>query len=226
MFSAVSLRARFSLAAFSIFLFPILMPSPVVADVFEYFAGVAGTPNGEFGWDDFGTTGSGYTGPHLPDQTGVGSSITANAGGIITSTKNLYSFFSIPTWNVNLSGLDLAQPFTSIAVQFAVSTDYSVGQFSLGGQLPDEFVYLGDGPVVGGFPVKLFWAEWQGLAADSEYTISLNGTGQHQSLLGVKASYFNTITPYNIRAIPEPGASCFLVGILGLALMRNRCRRG
>lgn len=192
------------------------------ADVFSSFANVAGSPNGEFGWDDFGTTGSPYTGPHAPDQLGFGSSITANAGGLITSTNNLYSFFSVPQWNVNLDGLTTSSAFTSVAVQFATSSTYSATQFSIGGQTPDEFIFLGPGPTIGGFPVNLYWAEWQGLAATSSLTVSLFGTGQHQSLAGVKATYFNTGSLFNISIVPEPSAMGVLWLCVGLAALRRR----
>ena len=197
------------------------------ADLMDDFANVTGTPTGEFGWDDFGLTGSPYEGPHAPDKFGSSSSnITANAGGIITSTNNLYSFFSIPEWSVDLADLDVAESHTSLAVQFATSATYNAAQFSLAGSAPDEFEFLGPGPDNGGFSLNLYWAEWQGLNAATDYSVQLLGTGQHQSLAGVKASYFNTSdSNYNISAVPEPGSLGILASLLGVISLRRRQNR-
>lgn len=192
------------------------------ADVIDAFADVAGNPTGEFGWDDFGTTGSPYEGPHDPDQFGAGSSLSANTGGLITTTNNLYSFFSVPTWNVDLNGLVTDDAFTSVAVQFATSSSYDSAQFTLGGVAPDEFSFLGQGPEIGGFPINLYWAEWQGLDAASSYSIQLQGTGQHQSLAGAKASYFNTSSSsFDISAVPEPTSMAVVGLLMGLLTFRR-----
>lgn len=195
------------------------------ADLMVYFADVEGTPTGEFGWDDFGLTGSPYQGPHAPDKFGSSTSnITANPGGIITSTNNLYSFFTVPEWSVNLNDLVVSESYTSLAVQFATSSSYSAGQFSLAGNAPDEFEFVGAGPESGGFALNIYWAEWQGLNASTSYSVELTGTGQHQSLAGVKASYFNTSdSNLNIsRSVPEPGSLGMLASLLGIISLRRR----
>ncbi|MEM7453207.1 MAG: hypothetical protein AAF456_02520 [Planctomycetota bacterium] len=173
------------------------------ADVYEFFDNVNGTPDGEFTWDDFGLTGSPYEGPHAPDQgaSGVGNGVvTVTSGGLITTTNNLYSLFSIARWSVGINSLEESDQYTSVVVQFAVSSTFVPGDFTLDGNAPDEFIDLGQRASAGGFPYNFYWVEWQGVPAGSDYEIALQGTGQHQSIAGAKATYFNTATPYDITS--------------------------
>jgi len=224
-------RSRFKLLSlFSLFgLFGLLDLGPfgahqVHGDVIGSFKQVGGTPDEEFGWDDFGLNGEAYEGPHLPDQFGDISNITANSGGLITTTNNLYSFTTVPNWSVNLDDLNQDLPFTSLVVQFAASATYDGSQFTLGGNVPNEFLSF-DGPEIGGFPYTIYWAEWQGLSAASSYSVTLAGTGQHQSLAGAQASYFNSSdSSFDITAVPEPGSAGLLLVASALMLVRRRRR--
>ena len=205
--SSISVRCELTPVAAFACLLVVSLASQFVSGqvVIDSFAVIAESPDGEFGWDEFGLTGSPYDGPHAPDQFGSGSTIISSPGGLITSTNNLYSLFSVPQWTVNLNGLDDTESFTSLVVQFATSTQYDAGDFTLAGESPDEFIFLGEGPEIGGFPIYFYWAEWQGLDSASSLSIELQGSGQHQSLAAVKASYFNTTDPnYNISAVSEP----------------------
>ncbi|MEL7499760.1 MAG: hypothetical protein AAFN77_19310 [Planctomycetota bacterium] len=216
---------RFSVMLF--FAMSLCITTPSNADVIDFFDTVTGTADGEFGWDEFGLTGSSYEGPHLPDQFAAGTgggSLTINSGGLITTTNNLYSFFSVANWQFGLSGLSTDESFTSVAFQFATSFEYDASQFTLNGSAPDEFFGLGKRTEIGGFGYSFYWAEWQGLNASNSYSVQLAGTGQHQSLAGAKASYFNTAnSAFNITAVPEPSAMLVLV-VLGFASLAHRQR--
>ena len=200
----------------------LLLEGNVCADIIGEFKDLQ-TQGGEWGWDDFGTTGSAYSDAHLADQFGSGSSISASpAGGLITSTKNLYSMFTVPTFSVDLSGLDDTDNFTSLVVQFAASGSYDASHFSLDGNNPDELVTW-IGTQTSGDSINMYWAEWQGLTADTDYSVSLQGTGQHQSLAGVKASYFNTgNSAFNMTPVPEPGTFTAMGLLAGMVALRRR----
>lgn len=195
------------------------------ADVIEFFDHVVGTPAGEFGWDDFGTVGAPYEGPHAPDQFSTGSgvgSLEVNSGGIITSTANLYSFFSTPEWTFEFTDLDATNSFTSIAVQIATSATLDKSHFTIGGVQSDEFIDLGQRVEIGGSGYNFYWAQWQGLSATDSLSVRITGTGEHESLAGAKTSYFNTSSSFNITAVPEPGSLIVLVPLTGIAFLRRR----
>ena len=203
-----------------------MLSTNIQADTIASFVPVAGSFDGEFGWDDFGTTGTPYSGPHEPDQmidgTGIGR-LAVTPGGVITSTANLYSFFSTPTWTFELDGLKTSEGYTSITIQVAVSPSLTETNFTLDGQNPDQLINLGQRASIGGFPYNFYWAEWQGLAGSASYTIDVTGTGQHQSLAGAKATYFNTSSSYDITsAVPEPSSFLVTSAVLGLVWLRRR----
>lgn len=231
MIIAVRDRARFAGTVLFGLMFvatPLLVSSPAAADVIGFFNMVAGNPNGEFGWDDFGTTGSPYQGPHATDQFTWGngqSLIEVTPGGMITGTNNLYSFFSVPTWDFSMSSLDSSAPFTSLVLQISSSAELDGNNFSLGGLNPDEFVDLGQRTEIGGFPYNFYWAEWQGLSAAPSLGIQVFGTGQHQSLAGAQLTYFNTTSSFNINSVPEPGSAGIVAGLLACVATGFRRRR-
>lgn len=173
---------------------------------------IANSTNGEFGWDVFSGT---YAGPHAPDQfsTGVGTAqLSVTPGGVITSTSNLYSLFSTPAWTFELENLQDSLPFTSVAIQLVANGTYNSNQFLLNGIVPDEFYSFGQ-VNVGGFMSELYWAAWQGIAAQADYTATLAApTGsQHHVLAAAKVSYLNSANPQNIQAIPEPSSGVLVI---------------
>jgi hypothetical protein len=210
---------------------PVALAQPF-ADGIAFFDNVFGPTSGEFGWDVF--NGTGYVGPHTPDQfaTGIGSAnLTVNPGGFgPTSQGNLYSFNSIANWRFDLSGLEASDPFTSIAVQLAVTRsgpDVAITNFMLGLAQPDDFFRLTRDVQIGGFgapaAVDYYWAEWNGLTAATDFTVLATGTGIHQSLVAAKFSYVNTSSAsYNITAIPEPSSAALGFSLLSLLGLRRR----
>lgn len=218
--------AAFTVAALSSVL---ASDSRTSADVVQYFDTVSGTASGEFAWDDFGTTGTSYAGPHAPDQfaTGSGSAaISVTEGGLITSTNNLYSFFSVADWTHSLASAESSQAYTSIALQVAVSPTLTAADFQINGMNPDQFIDLGQRAAVGGFDYNFYWAEWQGLDAAATYDIIVSGTGEHESYAGAQLTYFNDSSVIDISAVPEPGSACILApALLGVLTLRRRRNR-
>jgi len=183
---------------------------------------IQGAATGEFGWDNFSGE---YVGPHAPDRfsNGMGSGlISVNPGGVITSTQNLYSLFSTPTWSISMSGMDSSESFTSVVIQLAASGEYTADQFLLNGAAPNEFFTFGQ-LNIGGFTTDLYWAQWEGLSAMDSFVATLAApTGSvHRSLAATKVTYFNTATPYTIQAVPEPS----LIGLLGMSSIGLLLRR-
>lgn len=209
----------------------LLFSSVAVADVANYqnLLNVDGTPDGQFGWSIFS---GGYEGPHAPNELSVGgtAALSVSPGGFPPgSSGNLYSFMSVPTYTIALDSLDNNDPFTSVAVQFALGSPLTEGSFSLGGIGPDDFeltsTQVVNVPNIGDVTYFYYWAEWQGLAASDNYEITVQAANQHVSLAGVKVDHFNTSTPYNISAaIPEPGSTMALMigSICTLAIRRRR----
>lgn len=201
----------------------------VSADAISFFLPVAGEASGRWGWDHFGTTGSSYAGPHAPDQfaSGIGSSSLAvsPAGGLITASGNLYSFFTVPVWTFAMQGLSTSENYSSVVVQVALSEALPASSFTLAGEVPDEFLELGTLTSIGGFPYHFYWAEWQGLDAAASFQIRIGAAGQHSSLAGASAAWFNTSAPFDIRAVPEAISPLWLAGIgIGLGVCRRRHR--
>ncbi|MDG1808606.1 MAG: PEP-CTERM sorting domain-containing protein [Pirellulaceae bacterium] len=209
------------------------------ADVIDDFDNVAGTPTGEFGWDDF--NGASYGGPHTPDQfvTGTGNAnitvtpIPTPPGGVVAG--NLYAHTTVPNWKLNLTGLSSTNAFTSIAVQVATTADFTganldASNFLMDGMAPDEFIDLGSRTSIPGnggvpSPVNFYWAEWIGESAETDYTVDVSGAGGFfQVLAGAKVSYFNTESSFNITSsVPEP-SSIIVLGCVALVTQLRRKR--
>lgn len=200
------------------------LPNHCQADVVPYFDNVRGEPTGEFLWDDF--SGS-YGDAHAPDQ---GSTGTGNAtltpvpdGGVITSTGNLYSLNTIPTWTIDLTFLETGEDYHSLAVQIATSSVLDISRFSLDGLAATEFVDLGQRANIGGFPYNFYWAEWQGVTARADASIEVAGLGPHEGMAGAKVTYFNTASSqFDISAVPEPGTGLLLLAATAGVLLRRR----
>lgn len=194
--------------------------SKVKADTVPYFDTVAGSSSGEFAWDHF--SGS-YGDSHSPDTaiTGLGSATLTPSpdGGLITGTANLYSFNSVPTWNFHLTGADDSLDYTSIALQFASNVALESSAFQLNGLTPDEFVAFG---VRGSSGYSFYWAEWQGVTSESDYSIAVHGGGVHEAVSGAQLTYFNTESAFDITAVPEPNSSMLLIGLAVSAMLRRR----
>ena len=179
--------------------------------------------DGEQGWGVF--TGQ-YTDAHQPDMTGPTSSIllATPAGGIITSTGNLYSMGTVPSFNVQLTSLDDTEDYTSVAFQFATTGTYAASSFDLGGAAPDEFAKYAEKDSAG-FTYNYYRAEWTGFTSNSFYSATMTGTpfDVHQSLAAARFDYVNTgNASYNMQSVPEPGALSVMVAICGLAGFRRR----
>ncbi|MCH2179881.1 MAG: hypothetical protein MK106_13865 [Mariniblastus sp.] len=180
--------------------------------------------DGEQGWGDF--TGQ-YTDAHQPDQTGPTSSIllASPAGGIVTSTGNLYSMSTVPTYNVQVTSVDNTEDYTSVALQVATSSSaYTASSFALGGAAPDEFANY-QYKDSGGFTYQYYRAEWTGLNASSFYSMTMTGApfAVHQSLAAARVDYVNTSdSSYNMQSVPEPAAFSVMVALCGLAGFRRR----
>ena len=181
--------------------------------------------DGEQGWGVF--TGQ-YTDAHQPDIQGPTSSIlTASpAGGIITSTGNLYSMSTVPTYNVQATFLDDAKDYTSVALQMATTGTYNANSFAVGGAAPDEFVKFHE-EFFAGFTYNYYRAEWYGLNSSSVVGATITGTPfqVHQSLAAMRFDYRNTDnSSYNLQSVPEPGALSMIAALFGLAGFRRRRR--
>lgn len=156
-----------------------------------------GNPNAVYGWDIFSGF---YPQPH---ENTFGDSIAiitaAPAGGVVSSTGNLYSFFTVPTFTVSLTELQTAEPFTSVAIQLALTEIIDVTSFS---QLPTEFIDLGVRTTIGfegsEIDVHYYWVQWEGLDASSAYDFSVELLGMHVVLTAARVAYFNTSTPWQI----------------------------
>ena len=179
--------------------------------------------DGEQGWGVF--TGQ-YTDAHQPDIQGPTSSIlTASpAGGIITSTGNLYSMNTVPTFDVQATFLDDTEAFTSVALQMATTGSYSASNFDIGGAAPDEFAqfYAKDSA---GFTYNYYRAEWYGLNSSSVIGATITGTpfNVHQSLAALRFDYVNTGSDsYNMQSVPEPGALSLMAALFGFVGLRRR----
>lgn len=195
---------------------------------FAYFTPIAGSVSGTAGWDSFSAADpNNYIGPHGADamELGlVGSTVSVTPGGF-KSGPNLYAFFSTPTWTISANGADASLPFTSIALQIAVTppgsgADLNANSFLLNGQTPDEYLFFGERTQLGAGggqptqPVNYFWAAWNGLNAVSNYTFSVGPGGNHAVFAAARVDYVNTgDANYRIQGIPEPAAAIFGLGI-------------
>ena len=174
-----------------------LVPPPIQAQEYILFE-VANEPSDSvFGWDLFV---GGYPGPHASSLDDAGGVLTVSpAGGLISSTGNLYAFFTIPTYTVSLNDLETSEAFTSVVVQVATTEVLDESRFSL---VPDEFEFLGarasldfDGDQI---PINYYWAEWNGMTASPDFEVSVSGAAEHVSFCSVRASHFNTAEPLNV----------------------------
>ncbi len=209
------------------------------ADEYQYFRNIQGGSTGTAGWDLF--QGASYNGPHAADQGSSGFSSAAlsvnnNGGGagFITASKDLYSFFSSPVWQISTSGMNATLPFTGVALQVASTPDQLGGlldatDFLLNGNQADRFAVLGQFSMLnagGGQPpqpVYYYFAAWDALTAGSSYSLAVGPPAQnHTVLAGAKLDYVNTSdASFRINAVPEP-ASAILFAMFGLATYRRR----
>lgn len=153
--------------------------------------------NATYGWDFF--VGA-YPEQHASSLDDSGAELSvAPAGGVVSSTGNLYSLFTIPTYTFLLQQLDDSLEFTSVVVQVATTEIIDETRLS---QPPTEFIFLGargslefDNDV---FPINYYWIEWQGMASTTNFEVELAGAEIHTSFCSARASYFNTASPANI----------------------------
>ena len=150
-----------------------------------------------YGWDVFSGA---YPGPHTStlDNT-VGSLSVFPAGGLISSTGNLYAFFTFPVYTISIEDLDNGQPFVSVVVQIATTEVIDETRFDLP---PDEFEFLGERASLDfegdSIPINFYWAEWSGMPATNEFEVDITGTLEHVSFCGARVSYFNTAAPLDV----------------------------
>ena len=121
------------------------------------------------------------------------------AGGLVSSTSNLYAFFTFPNYTISLDQLDTSEAFSTIVVQIATTEEIDETQFNLP---PDDFVSLG---VRGSldfegdqFPINVYWAEWTGISAMSEFEVEIAGAIEHASFVSARAAFYNTSQPLDV----------------------------
>jgi hypothetical protein len=209
-----------------------------IAQQFQYFSNIAGGSTGTAGWDQFSPLNPGaYVGPHLADivKTGLSSSTVSVTPGGFKAGTDLYAFFSSPTWMVSVNGAQTANPFTSIALQVAVTPpgngpDLNNTSFLLNGQLADQFISLGQLTTLnagGGQPpqpVNYYWAAWNGLLADDNFSFSIGPGGNHATFTAARVDYVNGTDPnFQISSVPEPSSLMLsLVPFLTFSFIRRR----
>ncbi|MCH2183482.1 MAG: PEP-CTERM sorting domain-containing protein [Mariniblastus sp.] len=191
-------------------------------ELYDQFLGLV-TSDGEIGWDVFQGA---YTDTHTPDITGAANSgiSVSPAGGIVTSTGNLYSLNTVPTFTISLAELNDDQDYTSVALQVATTGAYGANNFTLGGLSPTEFFKTGE-TVSAGFTYSYYWAEWQGVDSDEDLTAIMAGTpfNIHQSLAAVRFDYKNTgNSAYNMQAVPEPSSFAMMAVVASFIGLRRR----
>ncbi len=203
---------------------------------------------GQFEWDEFvasfppGPTAA--LGPHAADVANFGGTGTLDALDItvdpfdgppfplITGTENIYAGGTIVDFDVELSGLDTINPFTTVVLQLAFIGEADSASVLLDGAAPSTFVDRGVATVAhdtdnsnASFDTNFYWAEWQ-VAADSDYLLEFANAANHTSLAQVRADYFNTAAPFTAVAastVPEPTTATLLALMFsGLATVRNR----
>jgi|GEM_PF-6339729 len=212
-------------------------------DEFQYFRNIQGGSSGTAGWDRF--QGATYNTPHSADQGNSGYSgatLTVNnnggASGLITASRDLYSFFSTPVWMIDPSGMNATLPFTSVALQVASTPDQSgaildATDFFLNGNQADRFQVLGQFSTLtagGGQPpqpVYYYFAAWDLLPSAPTYSVQVGPPAQnHTVLAGARLDYVNTSdSNYRITAVPEPAAAWIVAtGFLAAASVCHRRR--
>ena len=181
----------------------------IFAQQAEFFEVEKVSPQLEAEWDIFTGT---YGGPHENHSgTASGVLVVTPSTGFLTSTMNLYSFESIPVWTVAMDSLPSSNPFTTVVVQIA--TNEVIDMTSFGGSAPDEFIDLGPRAELGGFPIFYYWAEWQGLDAQPEFSASISATNNHVSFTAMRVAIYNTDSPFDAEfgAVETVGADSFNV---------------
>ena len=156
-----------------------------------------GNPSAVYGWDIFSGF---YSQPH---ENSIGESTAiltaAPAGGVVSSTANLYSFFTVPAFTVSLSELPTTEPFTSVAFQLA-ATEIIDGTRLI--PLPNEFIDLGVRSTLGfegdEIDVHYYWVQWEGLDALPSYDFTVEFMGMHVVFAGARVACFNTPEPLQI----------------------------
>lgn len=194
-----------------------------LADTVGSFALTNGSPTAAFEWDNFSGD---YWADHASDIEAFGGSaflIPSVDGGLVTTTSNLYTFFT-PSTDIqfSLNGLDASNPFSTVVLQFATPSTLTSGDFTLDGATPDDFQLLGLGADSGFGPYQLYWAEWQALAASDAFQLTVGSFGQHASIGGARALVFNTSTPFDAAAVPEPAFILWTGPLLALQMSRRR----
>ena len=180
-----------------VILVAIFFAGSVSAQEFDQFEASNEIANSVFGWDVFSGD---YIGPHASTLGSSGGLLSVSpAGGLISSTSNLYAFFTFPSYTVSLSNLDSSEGFTSIVVQIATTEIIDETRFS---QTPDDFEFLGERGSLGfdgdDIPINFYWAEWIGMPAISSFEVEITGAEEHVSFCSAHASYFNTAQPLNV----------------------------
>lgn len=207
--------------------------SKLWAQEYQFFTPIAGTVSGTVGWDSFSPANpNNYVGPHGADvvEEGFSGSFLSVTPGGFKAGPNLYAFFSTPTWSIHAAGADTTLPFTSIALQIAVTppgsgADLSANSFLLNGLAPDDYVFFGQRTSLGAGggqpaqPVNYYWASWNGLNAASNLSFAVGPGGNHAVFASARVDYVNTSNPnYRIQGIPEPNTAVLLsLGFVALA---------
>lgn len=214
----------------------------VTTDPYLFEAPSFGTADGTFEWDTF--TGN-FADAHATDAgtTGTGSA-TLTPGvftplpmdgppfGLVTSSSNLYSGGNTGSYEIELTGLDTAEAFTTVVLQIAYIP--GAGPFATTLRLDgSDAIELVDRGIAGGVlhgllaspnDTAYLWAEWR-VAAGSSHTITFD-TANHTNLAAVRVDYLNDATVVDAAAaapVPEPTGLALLLG--GAALCGARRRR-
>lgn len=203
---------------------------------------------GQFEWDEFvasfppGPTAA--LGPHAADVANFGGAGTLDALDftvdpfdgppfpLITGTENIYAGGTIVDFDVELSGLDTTNAFTTVVLQIAATGEINSSSILLDGITPSSFVDRGIAGVLHDtdnsnafFLTNFYWAAWQ-VAADADYLLEFANAANHTSLAQVRADYFNTAAPFTAVAastVPEPATATLLALMLsGLVTVPNR----
>ena len=147
--------------------------------------------NSVYGWDFFSGA---YPEPHESNLDDADAFLTVTpAGGLISSTANLYAFFTVPTYTFTFCGLENSEAFSTLVLQIATTEIIDETRFDIP---PSEFIELGelsslpfDGDEL---PVYFYWVEWTGLPATSDFEVAVEGMQMHASFCGARAAHFNS----------------------------------
>lgn len=179
-----------------------LLNPAAVDDRFGWDPSTAGSINGT--WDVW-TVALGPPG-NLPDVSSFGSgantTVTQNTpGAFITSTQNIYSFSSIPDYDVVIDTSDLVGSFTRVVVQWrTLGRELDYDSVLLDGVAPDYAEQLNKSVLggMGGAGVD-YLAVWDLPAPLSSYDLDFTAGGTSMSLDQFQVDAFAQAT-----AFPEP----------------------